>query len=539
MSATAAVLGKIGLPASIKELAARQWDVVIVGAGHNGLACAAYLARAGERVLVLESRERVGGACTIEEPFPNVRMSPCAYLAGLLHPLVIKELKLPERGFEWSPAVNGLFVPFLDGSSIQLWDDDVRCEEEVRRFSPGDVEGWRAMNDVICRLRDAIRPAAGFLRDDSHKGPHDLWIGDAPTPEQLDDRLAGDAEARSLLLSWSMAEFVERYLYDERLQSAYLGQGVIGTNASPFDPGTASIRFHHASGRLGGMPGMWGYVKGGMGMVSFYLCDAAREAGAVVAAGVNVARIVPAEGVLLESGERILAPVVISNADPVRTLRMLDSHADPAWATKARSVPIEGCTVKLNVLLREPPDFTARPGINEPHHYGQINAPLTKSEWKAGYAAARAGRLPEQLWCELYFQSMHDSTVVSPGLHTMSVFAQYVPYTFVSGTWDSRRSEVESLALSSIGRFCDNLPEAVIGAQVLGPPDIEQTVGLTGGHIFQGECLPAFMWSNRLTAITPMKGVYLCGACTHPGGSVIGINGRNAAMAVLRDLASR
>jgi phytoene dehydrogenase-like protein len=446
---------------------------------------------------------------------------------------VIQELNLPSRGFEWTPAVNGLFVPFLDGSSIQLWDDDARCEEEVRRFAPKDVAGWRAMNDVIRRLRDALRPASGMLS--SNQTPRDAWIGEAPTQEQLDDLLAGDAEAHSLLFHWSMAEFVERYIADDRLQSAYLGQGVIGTNASPFDAGTASIRFHHASGRLGGMPGMWGYVKGGMGMVSFYICDAAREAGAVIAAGVNVSRILPGEGVLLEGGERIHAPVVVSNADPIRTLHMLDGSADHAWASRVRSVPIEGCTVKLNVLLRELPNFNARPGINEAHHYGQINAPLTKPEWKAGYAAARAGRLPEQLWCELYFQSAHDASVAPPGLHTMSVFAQYAPYTFASGTWDEHRSEVQALALRSIGRFCSNLPDAIIEAQVLGPPDIEQKVGLTGGHIFQGECLPPYMWSNRLTARTPMKGVYLCGACTHPGGSVIGINGRNAAMAVLRD----
>jgi phytoene dehydrogenase-like protein len=529
MSATAAVLGKIGLPAPLKEIAARGWDVIVVGAGHNGLACAAYLARAGQRVLVLESRERVGGACTVEEPFPDVRMSPCAYLAGLLHPLVVKELGLPERGFDWTPAVNGLFVPFLDGSSIQLWDDDARCEEEVRRCSPKDVEGWRAMNDVVRRLRDALRPAS------ESSDAKDLWIGDAPTRERLEELLSGDAEAHSLLFNWSMAEFVERYLTDERLQSAYLGQGVIGTNASPFDAGTASIRFHHSSGRLGDMPGMWGYVKGGMGMVSFYFCDAAREAGAVVAAGVNVARILPGEGVLLEGGERVTAPVVVSNADPIRTLRMLGADADSAWATKVRSVPIEGCTVKLNVLLSELPNFVARPGVQEPHHYGQINAPLTKAEWKASYVAARAGHLPDKLWCELYFQSVHDATVAPTGLHTMSVFAQYVPYAFASGSWDDHRNETKALALSSIGRFCSNLPDAVVDAQVLGPPDIEQKVGLTGGHIFQGECLPAYMWSNRLTARTPMQGVYLCGACTHPGGSVIGINGRNAAMAILRD----
>jgi phytoene dehydrogenase-like protein len=529
-SPTAAVLGEIGLPAPLRELASRPWDVIIAGAGHNGLACAAYLARAGKRVLVLESQARVGGACTIEEPFPGVRMSPCAYLAGLLHPLVVSELNLPARGFHWTPAVNGLFVPFLDGSSIQLWDDDEACEAEVRSFAPNDVAGWRAMNDLIRRLRDALRPA----------GDGDSWIGEPPSEEQIDLRLGSDPDfktaAKHLLYDWSMAEFVEHYLQDERLQAAYLGQGVIGTNASPFDPGTASIRFHHSSGRLGGMPGMWGYVQGGMGMVSFYFCDAAREAGAVIAAGVPIAQIVPGEGVVLESGERIAAPVVISNADPRRTLTMLGTHADALWREHVESIPIEGCTVKLNVLLRELPNFTARPGTSEPHHLGQINTPLTKEEWKSAFALSRHGELPEHLWCELYFQSAHDSTVAPAGQHTMSVFAQYVPYRFARGNWDQRREEVKRLALDSLARFCSNIGTAVIDAQVLGPPDIEQKVGLTGGHIFQGECLPSYMWSKRLSVRTPMPGVYLCGACTHPGGSVIGINGRNAAMAVLKDL---
>ncbi len=409
-----------------------------------------------------------------------------------------------------------------------FWDDDAQCDAEIERFAPGDLEGFRAMGAVIRRLRDALRPASEL----------DTWIGEAPTREQIEERLKNDPEARAVLFDWSMAEFVEHYLQDEQLQVAYLGQGVIGTNASPFDKGTASVRFHHSSGRLGGMPGMWGYVKGGMGMVSFYLCDAAREAGAVITAGVPVAQILPGEGVLLEGGERISAPVVISNADPRVTLRLLGSNADHEWKSRVESVPIEGCTVKLNVLLLELTKFTSRPGTNEPHHYGQINAPLTKLEWKDGFAAAKAGRIAERLWCELYFQSVHDSSVVPPGLHTMSVFAQYVPYTFAEGSWDDHREKVRRIALESIGRFCSNIPEAVEDAQVLGPPDIEKKVGLTGGHIFQGEILPQYMWSNRLTSRTPMPGVYLCGACTHPGGSVIAMNGRNAAScaAVLKDV---
>jgi len=510
----------------VAELASRKWDVIVVGAGHNGLACATYLARAGQRVLVLEGRRRVGGACTIEEPFPGVRMSPCAYLAGLLHPLVVSELGLPRRGFQWTPAVNGLFVPFVDGTSIQLWDDDRKCEDEIRNFAPQDAEGWRAMSDVIRRLRDALRPA-----DD-----RDMWIGEPPRREEIEERLGGDEEAKHVLFDWSMAEFVEHYLTDERLQTAYLGQGVIGTNASPFMAGTASIRFHHSSGRLGGMPGMWGYVKGGMGMVSFYFCDAAREAGAVIATGVPVAEIIPGEGVVLDGGEYIAAPVNISNADPRQTQKLLGTAADAGWSKRVEEIPITGCTVKVNALLRELPDFTARPGRNEAHHYGQINSPLSKEEWAAGFAAAQRGELPEYLWCELYFQSVHDATVAPAGQHTMSVFAQYVPYTFSHGTWDERREEVKQLVVRSLARFCSNMKDALLDAQVLGPPDIENKSGLTGGHIFQGECLPAYMWSNRLSVRTPMRGVYLCGACTHPGGSVIGINGRNAAMVVLKDL---
>jgi phytoene dehydrogenase-like protein len=504
-------------------LAARSWDVIVVGAGHNGLTCAAYLARAGRRVLVLEARERVGGACTLEEPWPGVRLSPCAYLAGLLHPRVIEELDLPARGFEWIPASNGMFVPFDDGSSLQLWNDDDRCEEEIRRFAPQDVAGWRAMGDVIARLRDALRPA----------GDADLWLGPPPTRAQLEERLGDDAEARGLLFEWSMVEYVERYLTDERLQMAYLGQGVIGTNASPHDPGTASIRFHHSSGRLGGLPGTWGYVKGGMGMVSFMLCDAARDAGAVVAAGVPVARILPGEGVQLTGGERIYAPVVVSNADPRVTLQLMDDAADAGWQAQVEAVPILGCTVKMNVWLRELPDFRARPGLRQPHHLGQINTPLTKAEWQRAYERARAGALPERLWTELYFQTAHDPTVAPDGTHTMSVFAQYVPYTFAEGDWEARREEVGRLGIASIARYCRNLPDAVLGTRVMGPPDIEREIGLTGGHIFQGECLPAQMWDRRLPYRTPMAGVFLCGACTHPGGSVIAVNGRNAAMEVL------
>jgi phytoene dehydrogenase-like protein len=522
-SPTAAVMGRVGLPEPVRALAARRWDVIVVGAGHNGLACAAYLARGGKRVLVLEARDQVGGACTLEEPWPGVRMSPCAYVAGLLHPLVTRELDLKGHGFRWTPAAGGMFVPFEDGSSIQLWEDDDRCEEEIRRFAPRDLEGWRAMKAVKDRLRDALRPDSA----------DDIWIGPSPTREAIERRLAGDADARGLLFEWSMIEMVERYLTDERLQIAYLGQGVIGTNASPYDAGTASVLFHHASGRMEGLEGTWGYVEGGMGMVSFLLCDIAREAGATVATGVPVARIVPGEGVELDSGERIRAPSIVSNADPRRTLALLDGAADAGWAAQVRAIPIEGVTAKVNMTLTELPNFTARPGTREPHHTGQVNTPLTKQEWRDYHRMANEGILPPRTWSELYLQTVFDPSVAPDGVHTLSVFAQYVPHRFREGSWDTRREEVGRTVVGSIARFCSNLPGAITALEVLGPPDIERRVGLTGGHIFQGEILPDYMWDRRLQARTPMPGMFLCGAGTHPGGSVIGINGRNAAMEVL------
>ena len=516
-------LGILEPALSIAECKAARWDVIVVGAGHNALACAAYLAKGGKRVLVLEARERVGGACTMREIWPGFRISPCAYLVGLLHDRVIADLEMAAYGFRWTPADAGLFVPFDDGSSIQLWDDDARCEDEVRRLAPGDVAGWRAFGDLKRRLRDALRPA----------GEGDLWLKPAPTRAMILERLGNDPEARKMLFEWSMVECLEHYLDDERLQAAYMGQGVIGTNRSPHDPGTASIHFHHQSGRLGGSPGMWGYVTGGMGMVSFLLCDIARDLGAVVLTSTPVARITPGVGVELEGGDVIRAPVVVSGADPRATLRLLGDQADAAWRESVLKVPQVGCTVKLNVALTELPSFTARPGVFMPHHKGQVNTPLDKTAWRESHAAAQAGRLPERLWTELYFHTAHDASVAPPGLHTMSVFAQYVPHAFAEGDWDTHRAEVRAVALGSIARHCANIPAAVIDAEVLGPPDIEREVGLTGGHIFQGECLPEFMWDRRLDYGTPMPGLYLCGAGTYPGGSVIGVNGRNAALAVL------
>jgi len=524
ISPTAQRMGQFSDGPTIAACASKTWDAIVVGGGHNGLTAAAYLAKAGKKVLLLEARHRVGGACTIAEPFPGYKMGPCAYLAGLLHPAVIDDLDLVRRGFHWTPAVSGMFVPFEDGRSIQFWDDDARCDDEIRRFAPGDLAGFQAMSELKARVRNKLRPA----------GPDDLWLDPRPTRDKIEARLGDDPLARKLLFEWSMADLLDHFLTDDHLRYALLGQGVIGTNASPLDKGTAAVHFHHASGRMEGMPGQWGYVRGGMGMVSFLMTDAAIEYGVTIKTGLSVAEILPGEGVVLQCGTKIQSPHVVCNADPHVALKLLGSNADSAWAASVNRVPIKGCTVKLNCGLRELPNFTARPGVSESHHKGQINTPLTHRQWQNSFDTMRRGELPEEIWTELYFQTAHDPTIAPAGRQTMSVFAQYVPYEFANGkSWDEMRETVKNRVLGAIGKFCSNIPDAVEHVQVLGPPDIEKEVGLTGGHIFQGECLPEFLWEKRLTAATPMPGFYLCGAATHPGGSVIGVNGRNAAMEVL------
>lgn len=253
----------------------------------------------------------------------------------------------------------------------------------------------------------------------------------------------------------------------------------------------------------------------------------------MVATGVPVARIVPAEGVELAGGDRIYAPVVVSNADPKTTLRLLGEGAEPGWRAQVERIPMKSCVAKVNVALHELPNFTARPGALEPHHRATINIPLTKTEWQSGYEIANRGELPERVWAELYLQTAFDPSIAPPGKHVMSIFSQYVPHTFAQGDWDSRREEVGQLVIRSLARHCSNLPQAIIDMEVLGPPDVEARLGLSGGHIFHGECLPDYMWSNRLSPRTSMPGLFLCGAGTHPGGSVIAVNGRNAAMEIL------
>ena len=456
--------------------------------GLRGLSGARRQARAGPR-----SRQRVGGACTIEEPLPGVRMSPCAYLAGLLHPLVVEELELPARGFRWTPAVNGLFVPFHDGSSVQLWDDDDRCEAEIRTLRPGDVEGWRAM---CARHAPAPRCAAARRRRCRR-------ISGSATRPRARRSKSGSATTRKparLLFDWSMVEFVEHYLRRRAAADRLPRPGRHRHQRQPLRPGHGLDPLPPRLGPAGRNARHVGLRRGrhGHGLV-LLLRRRARGRAPSSRRRAGRRRSFPAKASLLEGGERIAAPVVVSNADPRRTLATARRRAPTRPGARAsKQFPSKAARSSSTSCSRELPNFTARPGTNQPHHYGQINTPLTKDEWKAGFAAARRGELPEHLWSELYFQSVHDPTVAPRGhAHHERLRAVRAVHVRRTATWDSRRDEVRDLALDSIGRFCSNIDtDAVIDAQVLGPPDIEQKVGLTGGHIFQGECLPPYMWDK-------------------------------------------
>jgi phytoene dehydrogenase-like protein len=525
VNAIADRLGRVGLPAPISELAARRWDVIVVGGGHNGLTCAAYLARAGRQVLVLEARDRLGGACTLEQPFDDDRfiISPCAYVIGLLDDDVIRDLELNRRGLEVYVADPQLWVPFDDGTAFGQWMDHERTVQGLKDIgiSGREIDGYVAYEKFFDDMRLKLR-----------KGPRDTWVGESPTRAELEE-LLGEQLMIDALFDASIADVLDEFVTDRRLRDALFGQGVIGTFAGPYDPGTASVKLMHYQGDLLGEGPIWGYVRGGMGMVSFAIADAAQEAGAVLAAGVPVGEILPGEGVRLEDGTFLAAGTVVSNADPKRLLGLVaDMPAD--YQDRLTAWDIRSPVVKFNSALSRLPSWAAAPGETFMAR-GTVDVTTGMDDAQAAFERCAAGE-PAVGFGEIYVQTLHDPSPAPAGKHLMSVFGQYAPYDLVAGGWDARRDEVAQQFIALISRFAPDFEDCLEHFEVLGPPDIEARVGLTGGHIFQGEVRPDQMWEHRLTPRTPIPGVYLCGAATHPAGSVIATNGRNAAHAVLADL---
>ncbi len=526
MNAIAAALGEVGLPAPVSELAAKTWDAVVIGGGHNGLTAAAYLARAGQSVLVFERRERLGGACTLERPFADerYRVSPCAYVVGLLDELVIRELGLRARGFECYVADPNLWVPFEDGTSFGQWLDDARTQADLEQLgvSKRDIAGYWAYEHLFDEIRKRLRT-----------GERDSWVGNTPTRDEIEDLLRGEQAMIDVVFAASIADVLDDHIGDQRLKDALFGQGVIAAYGGPKDPGTASIKLMHYQGDLEGQGPVWGYVKGGMGMISFAIADAAQEAGATLAAGVPVAEIVAGEGVRLEDGTLIRARTIVCNADPKVALDLLD-EVPAGYRARLEAWKVRSPVVKFNAALTALPDWTAAPGETWP---ARATIDVTGGLDDAQRCFERCDRgEPAVGFGEIYIQTGFDPTPAPENRHLLSVFGQYAPYEF---DWERGRARVARQFIDLIGRFAPNFEEVLEAYEVLGPPDIEQRIGLTGGNIFQGEVTPDQMWEARLTPRTPIPGFYFCGAATHPGGSVIALNGRNAAMAVLADAQDR
>lgn len=379
-------LGRVGLPRPVAELAAQDWDAVVVGGGHNGLTTAAYLARAGHSVLVLEARDRLGGACTLDTPFPDegYKVSPCAYVVGLLDERVINELALRDHGYRVYVAEPMIWCPFDDGTSYaQFLDPDrTRAHMAANGFADADIEGQFAYEDFFDRMRIALRT-----------GLRDVWVGDAPERAELEELLGHDPEMVEALYDTPISTVIDRFVTDERLKRALYGQGIIGAMAGPHDPGTAFVKLMHFLGEVEGVPMAWGYVEGGMGTISFALAESAASFGAVLASGVPVAEILPGEGVRLEGGELIRARTVISNADPRTTLGLLGDEADPGFRAKVEGWQLDSPAFKVNCGLSRLPRWHAEPDADWPNR-APVSISLPMDDAQAAFETSKRGR-----WC--------------------------------------------------------------------------------------------------------------------------------------------
>lgn len=507
-----------------------HYDAIVIGAGHNGLTAAAYLARAGKRVLVLERRPVLGGATVTEEVWPGYRVSSASYLCSLLHPTIIEDLALRDHGFQVYRREASGFAPFPDGSCLLLTPDPARTRAELNRFCPRDVEAFFQFEADIERAADILEP---------------WFLGPPPTLGQLADafRAAGAGELFEPLFTGSVRALLESRFTDERLMAVLATDGLIGTAAGPSGPGTAYVLLHHTMGRALGARGLWGYVRGGMGRVAEALAGAARARGAEIRTGAAVSRILTREGravgVATDEGDAYYADAILSNAHPAITYGLVEEALPPDAAAQIEGWRTAGVSCKINMAVTELPDFTCLPGTDAgPQHLGTIHLAPSMDFLDAAWADARAGRPSAAPMVEVYIQTATDRTLAPEGKHILSCFTQYFPCALAAGL--DLRAEAEQYAdrvVEMIGRYAPNVPGSVEAREILTPADLEARFGLIGGHIFHGEITPDQMFGGseskgRLGLAgpeTPVRGLLLCGSGAYPGGCVSGLPGYNAA----------
>ena len=520
-----------------------QYDIIIIGAGHNGLICAAYLARAGKKVLVLERRHLVGGACVTEEVWPGYHVSTTSYVMSMMQKRVVEELELRDYGWEVLPT-ECLFVPFPDGTSFALWEEMDKTIAEVAKFSKRDAEMYPVFQGFLSE-------AGAFVREL-------LWMTPPnPTSRRLRDlkgmlvlankfrKLGGKLFRFADLMTMSIGDFLDQYFESDKIKAVKAYYGSIGTFLGPRSPGTAYVLLHHLMGDLGGAGG-WGFMRGGMGAITKAIAASAARHGAAFRTEAEVDRVLirngRATGVALRSGEEISSKVVISNADPKTTfLKLVDEAALPGdFLQEIRNYRTYSTAFKINLALAEPPRYVAFDppalGIEYPTyvHIGPSMDYLEKA-----YDDAKYGRPSRRPFVTVCLPTWVDPDMAPTGKHVLNLFGGHAPYTLNGTTWEEERDKFADNVIETLAEYAPNLKGAVIHRQILVPPDLERIYGLPQGHIFHGELTLDQLFFLRPVAgyadyRSPIKGLYQCGSGTHPGGGVMGMSGHNAAREVLK-----
>jgi phytoene dehydrogenase-like protein len=531
-------------------LSASSYDAVVVGGGHNGLVCAAYLARAGLRTAVLERRHLVGGAAVTEEPWPGYRVSTASYVVSLLSSRIVHDLDLPRFGYHVYPLDPEYFAPFEDGSGILVWNDPAKTAEEIGRISKPDAEGYLRYSAALEELAALIRPLL-------YKTPPDPAlrsvrdIPDAVGAAAYFLRRRRSVAKLTKIMTMSCADFLDLFFADERVKGALAPGGVIGMWGGPMSPGSAYVLLHHRMGDAAGVSGGWGFVRGGMGGVSEAIASAARAAGADIETSAEVTSIDVidgrARGVTLADGRQLRAKVVASAVHPATTFLALagEQHLPAELAADIRAFRSRSPSAKVNLALSELPDLTARPGTRPGPQHPEIIISPTLTYLEQAWDDAKYGRPSARPMIDCVIPTTKDSSLAPQGRHIMNCFVQYIPYQPADGPWDdAKRDALATSVIDTITRFAPNFKNSVTHQQVLTPFDLEQRFGLLGGNIFHGEISPDQLFSLRPSPLaagyqTPVAGLYLCGSGTHPGGGVMGIPGLNASRVIAKDARRR
>jgi phytoene dehydrogenase-like protein len=523
------------------------YDAIVIGAGHNGLTAAAYLARAGWKTLVLERREIVGGCCVTEEIAPGCRASTTSYIASMLRPEVIRELRLGDYGLRMVPCDPGLQVPFPDGHVVPWWANRERAVAEFRKISPKDAERFVQVDDQLKKLARYLQPF--FMEPPPEVDTRSLqgWSDLLSVGKRFRGITNTEVAQLVAFLTGSLGEFLDKNYESEKMKTLFLANNVYGKHGGPYQPGTAiGLLFHLLSGGEHELQGFYGHVMGGMGSITQALAASAKNLGAEIRTSAAVGRIDARDGrvvgVTLEDGTEIRAKLVLSNADPKRTfLQLTDAKLLPAeFLDAVRGIKMAGPCAKINMVLSEEPRFTGTPVGATPQERSLFTLVPSLEFAERCYDIAKFGQIPEELWVDCVVASNADDSLAPPGKHIMTCFVQYVPYKLREGNWDEKRELLGDRVVRKIAEYAPNLPAAIVARQVLTPLDLERTYGLTEGNIFHGDLSleqlffmrPVPGWSKYRM---PLRGLYLCGAGAHPGGGVTGAPGRNAAMQVIRD----